>query len=125
MAGASGGATATGVGEEVVRVAGSHAVVEAMRHGMDPTAASPASTPAAPDPGFQELRDVLRRLRGRLDESIPIIGVGGILSGADAAGKITAGAQLVQFYTGLIYRGPDLVGECVDAIRRRREGGPA
>ncbi|MCX7032714.1 MAG: quinone-dependent dihydroorotate dehydrogenase [Arenimonas sp.] len=68
---------------------------------------------------------VLRRLRARLDDSIPVIGVGGILSGADAAGKITAGAQLVQFYTGLIYRGPDLVGECVDAIRRRREGGPA
>ena len=68
---------------------------------------------------------VLRRLRARLHDSIPIIGVGGILSGADAAGKITAGAQLVQFYTGLIYRGPDLVGECVDAIRRRREGGPA
>ncbi len=68
---------------------------------------------------------MLRRLRARLADSIPIIGVGGILSGADAAGKITAGAQLVQFYTGLIYRGPDLVGECVDAIRRRREGGPA
>jgi len=68
---------------------------------------------------------VLRRLRARLDVNIPIVGVGGILSGADAAGKITAGAQLVQFYTGLIYRGPDLVAECVDAIRRRREGGPA
>ena len=68
---------------------------------------------------------VLRRLRARLSDTIPIVGVGGILSGADAAGKITAGAQLVQFYTGLIYRGPDLVAECVDAIRRRREGGPA
>ena len=56
--------------------------------------------------------------------AIPLIGVGGILSGADAAGKIAAGAQLVQFYTGLIYRGPDLIGECVDAIRRRREGVP-
>ncbi|MBW8367297.1 MAG: quinone-dependent dihydroorotate dehydrogenase [Arenimonas sp.] len=68
---------------------------------------------------------VMRRLRARLPDHIPIIGVGGILSGADAAGKITAGAQLVQFYTGLIYRGPDLVAECVDAIRRRREGGQA
>jgi dihydroorotate dehydrogenase len=68
---------------------------------------------------------VMRRLRARLPDHIPIIGVGGILSGADAAGKITAGAQLVQFYTGLIFRGPDLVGECVDAIRRRREGGRA
>jgi len=65
---------------------------------------------------------VLRRLRARLSDNIPIVGVGGILSGADAAGKITAGAQLVQFYTGLIYRGPNLVSECVDAIRRRREG---
>lgn len=65
---------------------------------------------------------VLRRLRGRLHDTIPIIGVGGILSGADAAGKITAGAQMVQFYTGLIYRGPELVAECVQSIRRRREG---
>jgi dihydroorotate dehydrogenase len=64
---------------------------------------------------------VLRRLRGRLDPSIPLIGVGGILSGADAAGKIAAGATMVQMYTGLVYRGPELIGECVDAIRRRRE----
>jgi dihydroorotate dehydrogenase len=65
---------------------------------------------------------VLRKLRLRLDDSIPLIGVGGILSGADAAGKIVAGAQLVQFYTGMIYRGPELIGECVTSIRRRREG---
>ena len=64
----------------------------------------------------------LRRLRTRLDASIPIIGVGGILSGADAAGKVAAGASLVQFYTGMVYRGPELIGECVNAIRRRREG---
>ncbi len=64
----------------------------------------------------------LRKLRLRLDDSIPLIGVGGILSGADAAGKIAAGAKLVQFYTGMIYRGPELIGECVSAIRHRREG---
>ena len=64
----------------------------------------------------------LRKLRLRLDDSIPLIGVGGILSGADAAGKVAAGAQLVQFYTGMIYRGPDLIAECVGSIRRRREG---
>ena len=64
---------------------------------------------------------VLRRLRGRLDPAIPLIGVGGILSGADAAGKIAAGAAMVQFYSGMVYRGPELIGECVDAIRRRRE----
>lgn len=62
---------------------------------------------------------VLRRLRARLPETIPLIGVGGILSGVDAAAKMTAGAALVQTYTGLVYRGPELVGECVEAIRRR------
>jgi dihydroorotate dehydrogenase len=64
---------------------------------------------------------VLRMLRTRLPESIPLVGVGGILSGADAAKKMAAGALLVQCYTGLIYRGPALVGECVDAMRRRKE----
>jgi dihydroorotate dehydrogenase len=65
---------------------------------------------------------VLRRLRARLPDSIPVIGVGGILSGADAAGKVAAGASLVQCYTGLVYRGPALIRECVEAIRRRKEG---
>jgi dihydroorotate dehydrogenase len=64
---------------------------------------------------------VLRRMRTRLPDSIPLIGVGGVLSGADAAAKMAAGASLVQFYTGLIYRGPVLVRECVEAIRRRKE----
>jgi dihydroorotate dehydrogenase len=64
---------------------------------------------------------VLRMLRTRLPESIPLIGVGGILSGADAATKQAAGATLVQVYTGLVYRGPELVRECVEALRRRKE----
>ena len=64
---------------------------------------------------------VLRRLRTRLPESIPLVGVGGILSGADAVAKMAAGASLVQCYTGLVYRGPELVGECIDAMRRRKE----
>jgi dihydroorotate dehydrogenase len=48
-----------------------------------------------------------------------LIGVGGILRGAHAAEKLAAGACLVQLYTGLIYRGPDLVAECVSACRKR------
>lgn len=64
---------------------------------------------------------VLRRLRARLPESIPLVGVGGILSGADAVAKMAAGAVLVQCYTGLVYRGPELVAECVEAMRRRKE----
>ena len=60
---------------------------------------------------------VIRQLAAELQGALPIIGVGGILSGADAAEKISAGAALVQIYSGLIYRGPALVGECCAAIR--------
>ena len=59
---------------------------------------------------------VIRALHQALDGALPIIGVGGILSGADAREKIDAGAQLVQIYTGMIYRGPDLVAEAVQAL---------
>jgi len=58
----------------------------------------------------------VRTLAKALDRALPIIGVGGILSGADARAKIDAGATLVQVYTGKIYRGPALVAECVRAL---------
>jgi dihydroorotate dehydrogenase len=61
---------------------------------------------------------VLAGMSQRLGEKIPQIGVGGIVAGDDAAAKFNAGASLVQFYTGLIYRGPSLIGESVEAIRR-------
>jgi len=54
-----------------------------------------------------------RHLKGRL----PIIGVGGIMEGADAVEKIRAGACLVQIYTGFIFSGPELIGQCVEAIQ--------
>ncbi|MGH8030932.1 MAG: quinone-dependent dihydroorotate dehydrogenase [Luteimonas sp.] len=73
------------------------------------------------EPLMNKSTAVLRMLRTRLPDAIPLIGVGGILSGADAAKKTAAGAQLVQTYTGLVYRGPALIGECVEAIRRRKE----
>ena len=60
--------------------------------------------------------EVVRTLAEELAGRLPIIGVGGIFSGADAAAKIAAGASLVQLYSGFIYRGPELVRECVDAI---------
>jgi dihydroorotate dehydrogenase len=59
---------------------------------------------------------VIRQLAAALDGALPIIGVGGILSGADAVEKIQAGAALVQIYSGMIYRGPELVGETINAI---------
>jgi dihydroorotate dehydrogenase len=63
--------------------------------------------------------EVLREMHQRLGQRVPIIGVGGILGGSDAATKFDAGAQLVQFYSGMIYRGPELIGECVEALRSR------
>jgi dihydroorotate dehydrogenase len=59
---------------------------------------------------------ILRSLREALGDELPLIGVGGIMSGADARRRIQAGADLVQVYTGFIYRGPGLVGEVLEAI---------
>jgi dihydroorotate dehydrogenase len=69
-------------------------------------------------PLFPKSTEVLREMATRLAGNIPLVGVGGILSGADAVAKFEAGASLVQFYTGMIYRGPALIGECVEALRR-------
>ncbi len=69
-------------------------------------------------PVFEPSNRVIRKLAHHLDGALPIIGVGGIMSGADAKAKMAAGASLVQFYTGLIYRGPGLVAEVAKALRR-------
>ena len=63
----------------------------------------------------------LRALAATLDGALPIIAVGGIMSGNDARERIDAGATLVQLYTGLIYRGPALITECVRALAASRE----
>src|SRR5690606_29156382 len=60
---------------------------------------------------------VIERLRSRVGKELAIIGVGGILSGQHAKEKLRAGADAVQLYSGLIYRGPVLVGECARALR--------
>ena len=62
---------------------------------------------------------VIRQLRAALGPGYPIIGVGGVLSAADARAKLAAGADLVQLYTGLIYRGPALVAEAAAALKQR------
>ena len=63
---------------------------------------------------------VIRQLRAALGTGYPIIGVGGVMSGADAVSKIKAGADVVQIYTGLIYKGPALVTEAASAIQQAR-----
>jgi dihydroorotate dehydrogenase len=60
---------------------------------------------------------VLRRLAAALGGRVPLVGVGGIHSGADARAKVEAGASLVQLYTGFIYRGPALIGEARRALK--------
>ena len=64
--------------------------------------------------------EVVSLLHRHLQGALPIIGVGGIMDGAAAVEKIAAGASLVQLYTGLIYRGPALVGECRRALLAAR-----
>lgn len=62
-------------------------------------------------PLTQHSTEILSLLREEMDDSIPIIGSGGVMSAADAQEKFDAGAALVQVYTGLVYRGPALVQE--------------
>jgi dihydroorotate dehydrogenase len=68
-------------------------------------------------PLFGPSTKVLSRLAFELQGRVPLIGVGGIASGADARAKIEAGASLVQLYTGFIYRGPQLIAEARRACR--------
>ncbi|MDB5874428.1 MAG: dihydroorotate oxidase [Ramlibacter sp.] len=71
-------------------------------------------------PVLQASNRVIGQLRAALGKGFPIVGVGGVMSAEDAVSKITAGADVVQIYTGLIYRGPDLVSQSARAIRRLR-----
>ncbi|OGA32404.1 MAG: dihydroorotate dehydrogenase (quinone) [Betaproteobacteria bacterium RIFCSPLOWO2_12_FULL_64_23] len=59
---------------------------------------------------------LIRKLARLLEGRVPIIGVGGVMSAADARAKLAAGASLVQIYTGFIYRGPQLIGEILRAL---------
>ncbi len=70
-------------------------------------------------PLFEKSTAVLQGMARRLNGKIPLIGAGGVLTGSDAADKVAAGATLVQLYTGLVYRGPWLLTECVEEIRRQ------
>jgi dihydroorotate dehydrogenase len=69
-------------------------------------------------PLFEKSTEVVRAFARALAGELPIIAAGGITSGQRARAKLDAGAKLVQLYSGLIYRGPALVAECVDATGR-------
>ena len=73
-------------------------------------------------PVFEASNRVILALRACLAPGYPIIGAGGVMSAEDAVAKIRCGANLVQLYTGLIYRGPALVPDSAAAIRRLQQG---
>ncbi|WP_410211532.1 quinone-dependent dihydroorotate dehydrogenase [Aquirhabdus sp.] len=83
--------------------------VESLRHGAEAGGLSGK-------PVFAKSTQILADFAARLEGNIPLIGVGGITSGADAKAKIDAGATLVQIYSGLIYRGPELINDAVRAL---------
>lgn len=86
--------------------------------GQEPTSAEQGGLSGEP---LNELSNcVIARLATALGGALPIIGVGGILSAADAWEKFTAGATLIQLYTGLIYRGPRLLDEILADINQRQ-----
>jgi dihydroorotate dehydrogenase len=68
---------------------------------------------------------VLKRFAIELQGEIPLVGCGGIMSGEDARQRFAAGASLVQLYSGLVYRGPRLVRECVEAFSGTAAAMPA
>jgi dihydroorotate dehydrogenase len=87
----------------------SRTAVAGMAHGAEAGGLSGA-------PVFALSNTVIGLLKAELGEALPIIGVGGILCGQDAQAKIDAGAKLVQLYSGLIYAGPGLIGDCAAVL---------
>ena len=69
-------------------------------------------------PLTKQSTEVIRLFREALAKTIPIIGVGGIMSGEDAKAKLAAGASLVQIYTGFVYQGPSLVKDCIAQTKK-------
>ncbi|MBK6675896.1 MAG: quinone-dependent dihydroorotate dehydrogenase [Rhodocyclaceae bacterium] len=87
--------------------------VEHLKHGNQAGGLSGA-------PLFERSTGVLRRLTLALAGELPVIAAGGIVDGGKAKAKLDAGAALLQIYSGIVFKGPELVGEC---IRATADGG--
>lgn len=70
-------------------------------------------------PVFEKSTEIVRLFREALDDDLPIIAAGGIMSAQQALAKLDAGASLVQIYSGLIYQGPTLIREVIQSISKR------
>ncbi len=93
----------------------SHRMVDRVKYGNEVGGVSG-------EPVFDLSNIVIRALKAEVGDELPIIGVGGIMCGKDAAQKMKLGASLVQVYTGLIYAGPALVRDCANEIRMQKNG---
>jgi dihydroorotate dehydrogenase len=91
----------------------SRAGIAGLRHGMEEGGVSG-------EPLTALATEVLRKFSAQLKNEVPLIGGGGVMTGADARAKFEAGASLVQIYSGLVFRGPRLIDECVQAHEARK-----
>ncbi len=87
------------------------------REGVENHPAAKESGGLSGKPLYNKANEILEAFATELGGRIPIIGVGGITSPEDAVAKIKAGASLVQLYSGFIYKGPNLIRDCAQAIR--------
>jgi dihydroorotate dehydrogenase len=110
-----------------IRDAGMDAVIATnttlSREGVEKLAHADEAGGLSGAPVREKSTHTVRVLAGALGGTMPIIAVGGITEGAHAAEKISAGASLVQLYSGFIYHGPDLIRESVDAIAAQLSSG--
>lgn len=128
-------ALALKIAPELDRDAAAAVVAASLRHGMDAIIATNTTISREGVSGLahseeagglsgaplrERSTEVIRTLAVMLKGAIPIIGVGGIMNLADAEEKLQAGASLVQIYTGLVYRGPEIVSEIVSGLAGRR-----
>ncbi|MBV1789561.1 quinone-dependent dihydroorotate dehydrogenase [Marinobacterium sp. D7] len=86
------------------------------REGIEDSPLSQEAGGLSGEPVRSRANEAIRTLAAELGGALPIIGVGGICEGFDAAEKLEAGASLVQIYTGFIYRGPRLIREALEEI---------
>ena len=90
------------------------------RPGLEEHALAAQAGGLSGSPLLPRATETLRRLRALAGPDFALVGVGGVMAGRDAVLKREAGADLVQVYTGFIYRGPELVAECARALKQRR-----
>ena len=86
------------------------------RYGVEDDAMAKQAGGLSGRPLSHRSTQILAQFAERLPKSVALIGVGGIDSGQRAVNKIEAGAELVQLYSGLIYEGPALVQDCIEAL---------